>query len=403
MRKHLEDYREIVGDSVIDSIYDVASRLSEKRIVHINSTYQGGGVAEILNTLILLMNDVGINTGWRILHGNPDFFVVTKKFHNALQGAKLNLTVKKKGIYEGVNENFSVFTHLDHDCVIVHDPQPLPLIQFYEKEQPWVWRVHIDISKPNRYGKTLLDYLKSFILKYDTMIVSMESYKKNIPIDQKVIQPSIDPLSFKNEDLKDKVIDRYLRKFGIETDKPIITQVSRFDEFKDPEGVIKVYEKVKKRVDCRLVLIGGMATDDPESERIYNNLLKKYCEDEDIILISTTHDILVNALQRESSVVIQKSLREGFGLTVTEALWKGTPVVGSNVGGIKAQIIDGENGYLVDPRDYQGCANRVIKLLEDEKLASDMGARGREIVRERFLTPRHLHDYLKLFDGLINQ
>lgn len=401
MRIRVEAYREIVGDEVIENIYDAAYPLKDKHIVHVNSTYQGGGVAEILNTLVLLMNDAGLNTGWRLLHGTPDFFNVTKKFHNALQGGDINLTVKKKRIYEEINENFASFTHIDHDCVIVHDPQPLPMIQFYDKKQPWVWRCHIDISSLNG-GVDLFNYLKTFILKYDVMVVSMDTYKKDIPVCQEIIQPAIDPLSNKNERLEEKTMDKYLRKFGVDLDKPVITQVSRFDYYKDPEGAIEVYKKVKERVDCRLVLIGSMATDDPESESIYRHMLTEYGDDPDIVLISATNDILVNALQRKSAVVMQKSLREGFALTVSEALWKGTPVVGSNVGGIPAQIDDGVNGYLADPTDYQGFADRIVKLIKDEKLAAEMGANGREKVRERFLVTRHLQDYLKLLNGVFD-
>jgi trehalose synthase len=401
MHVHLQDYRKIVGDEVIEEIRREVQPIEGKHVVHINSTYQGGGVAELLNTLVLLMNDAGIKTGWRILHGYPDFFIITKKFHHALQGGEINLTERKKNIYESVNEDFSVFTHIDHDCVIVHDYQPLPLIKYSYKKQPWVWRLHVDFSKLSSDGVKLFDYLKSFILDYDAMVVSMDSYKKDIPLRQEVIRPAIDPLSPKNMRLGQQKIDRYLRKFGVETDKPIITQVSRFDRFKDPEGVIKVFKKVREKVDCRLVLVGSMATDDPEGAEIYNNIVREYGEEDDIILISALNHILVNALQTESACVIQKSLREGFALTVSEALWKGTPVVGSNVGGIPAQIIDGVNGYLVEPKNYEMCADRIVKLLSDEKLAAEMGARGREMVKEKFLVTRHLLDYIKLLKNLI--
>jgi trehalose synthase len=403
MRVHLEAYREIVGDNIIDSVYEAAYPIKDRHIVHVNSTYQGGGVAELLNTLVLLMNDIGVDTGWRILHGSPDFFNITKKFHNTLQGSEINLTDKKKRIYEEMNENFSRFTHLDHDLVFIHDPQPLPLIQYYEKNQPWVWRLHIDLSKLNESGQHLFSYLKSFIMRYDAMIVSMESYKKDIPLRQQIIQPSIDPLSAKNEKLSANTIDRYLRKFGIDRDKPLITQVSRFDRFKDPEGVIRVYKKVKEKVDCRLVLIGSMAIDDPESEEIYRRMLRDYGQDPDIVLISATNDILVNALQGESACVIQKSIREGFALTVSEALWKGTPVVGSNVGGIPAQIADGKNGFLVNPTDYEECADRVVRILKDEELAARMGEAGHDVVKERFLVTRHLLEYVRLFNSLFSK
>ncbi|HHQ44760.1 MAG TPA: glycosyltransferase [Candidatus Altiarchaeales archaeon] len=397
----IDSYRDLVGDQVVEDVAEKAAPLSEKHILHINSTYQGGGVAELLSSLVLLMNDLGIDTGWRILHGNSDFFVITKKFHNALQGAGLNLTDRKKKIYERVNENFSKFTHIDHDLVVVHDPQPLPLIHFYEKKQPWLWRLHIDLSHPSKTGRRLFEYMNSFISCYDRMIVSMDAYRQDVNTLQKIIMPSIDPFSNKNKYLRQSEVEKILSKAGIDSDKPIITQVSRFDKFKDPEGVIKVYKNVRKKTDCRLVLIGGMAMDDPESERLYKRILRQYGEDEDIFIYSATNDVLVNALQRQSACVIQKSLREGFALTVSEALWKGTPVVASNVGGIPAQVVDGKNGYLVGPRQYKKCADRIVKILEDEKRASKMGEYGREHVKKNFLMTRQLSDYLDLFNSLL--
>jgi len=402
MRRCLEDYRGIVGDEVISSIYRKARRLYGRHILHISSTYQGGGVAEILNSLVTLMNDVGIETGWRILHGNPDFFTITKKFHNALQGEPLRLTQIKKQLYLENNENFSRFTHIGHDCVIVHDPQPLPLIKFYPKRQPWVWRCHIDLSKP---GDDLLDYLKTFILRYDIVILSNEKYQKeDLPVEQRVIHPSIDPLSPKNMDISANLVSAHLKKFGVKGDKPLITQISRFDKWKDPEGVIKVFKRVREKVDCRLVMCGSMATDDPESLKIYTKVYrsaKRLLEEGEIIFITSENQILVNALQRVSSVIIQKSLREGFGLTVTEALWKGTPVVASNVGGIPLQIVNGENGFLFDPQDLDGFADRIVAILQDANLAKELGQKGREWVRKNFLITRHLMDYLDLLNNTL--
>lgn len=402
MRRSLEDYRGIVGDEVIGSIYHKARRLYGRHILHINSTYQGGGVAEILNGLVILMNDVGIETGWRILHGTPDFFTITKKFHNALQGEPIHLTQMKKQLYLEHNENFSRFTHIDHDCVIVHDQQPLPLIKFYPKRQPWVWRCHIDLSKPT--GE-LLDYLKTFVLRYDVVILSNENYhKEDLPVEQRIIYPSIDPLSPKNKDISASLISAHLKKFGVSRDKPLITQVSRFDKWKNPEGVIKVFERVREKVDCRLVLCGSMATDDPESLGIYTRLnrhAKRLLEKGEVIFITSENQILVNALQRVSSVIIQKSLKEGFGLTVTEALWKGAPVVASNVGGIPLQIVDGENGFLLDPQDFDGFADRIVAILQDTNLARELGQRGKESVRKNFLITRHLMDFLDLLNDIL--
>lgn len=399
MRITLDKYRDIVGDRVIDNIYSEASPLSEKHIVHVNSTYYGGGVVEILNSLVLLMNQVGIPTGWRLLKGNPDFFNVTKKIHNSLQGANINLSKMKKRVYLECNELNSFFTHIgSHDCVIVHDPQPLPIITFYKKKQPWIWRCHIDISHPNQL---LWDYLKTFLLQYDMMIVSMDKFKHGINIPQRVIRPSIDPLSYKNKRLIEKRIHSTLSDQGIETDKPIISQVSRFDKWKDPLGVIQAYRLIKKKVDCRLVLLGAMAADDPEGQKLYEKVVKVASRYKDILVINYESDILVNALQRVSSVVIQKSLKEGFALTVSEALWKGTPVVGGRVGGIPAQIKHGKNGYLVN--SVPDCAKRVIKVLKNQDLAERMGAFGHEYVQDHFLITRHLLDYIKLLKKIFRK
>ncbi len=403
MKRSLDDYADVVGDGVIAEIYRRARNLYDKRIIHINSTYQGGGVAEILNSLVPLMNDVGIEADWRILHGTPDFFMITKKFHNALQGDRINLSEMKKRIYVHINEIFSIYCHIDHDCVMVHDPQPLPLIRFYRKRQPWVWRCHVDISNPN---VELWNYLKRFILRYDVVIVSCDKFKRvDLPVEQWVIPPAIDPLSPKNMEISESTIEKYLKKFGIPTDKPIIAQISRFDKWKDPEGVIEVFKLVREEVDCRLVLCGSMAMDDPEGHKIYERVSRKarrLIEREDVILVTAENHILVNALQRAADVIIQKSIREGFGLTVTEALWKEKPVVASNVGGISIQIRDGENGFLLDPRDVKGFASRVVKLLKDKKLAREMGNRGREVVRKRFLITRLLLDHLNLLNSIIS-
>lgn len=394
---HLNDYREIVGDKTISNIYKKARGLYGKSMIHLNSTYMGGGVAEILNSLIPLFNEIGIDAGWRIIRGNPDLFNITKKFHNALQGDKINLSEIKKKLYVQTSEDFSVYTHLDHDCVIIHDPQPLPLINFYRKKQPWIWRCHIDISHPN---KQLWEFLKGFILNYDLAIFSSEEYKKDdIYLDQKIIHPVIDPLSPKNMELSEKVISKYLKKFGVPTDKPLLTQISRFDKWKDPEGVLEVFKLVKREVDCRLVLCGSMATDDPEGVKIFKQVEKKANDliaKGEVILITSENNILVNALQRRSDVIIQKSIREGFGLVISEALWKERPVVASNVGGIPLQIIDGVNGLLVDPFDNEGFADRIVEIIKHPNLGKELGEKGKESVRKKFLVTRLLSDYLDL-------
>ena len=398
----LDRFRDILSDEAIENIYAEASSLSEETLVHINSTYQGGGVAEILNSLIILMNDVGIKTDWRVLHGNPDFFSVTKKFHNALQGEKINLTDLKKKIYYITNANNAIFTHLNHDFVIVHDPQPLPIITCYKKRQSWVWRCHIDISDPM---KALWNYLKMFILKYDAMIVSMDKFReRDLPdhiMPQYIIRPSINPLNIKNANISESTISKYMEKMGITQDKPIISQVSRFDKWKDPEGMVRIFRLIKKKVDCKLVLMGSMATDDPEGQDIFENVEKTVGDDKDIHLVMNAPDIAVNALQRASSVVIQRSLKEGFAITVSEALWKGTPVVASSVGGIPSQVIDGKDGYLLEPMDLDGFADKIIHLINNPDVAKKMGQYGRNHVKNNFLITRHLLDYIHLMKKLI--
>ncbi|MBI5323939.1 MAG: glycosyltransferase [Ignavibacteriae bacterium] len=398
----IQNYYGIVEDAVIHKLYNISKKLINKRVVHINSTYVGGGVAEMLSTFIPLMNDIGVDMEWRIQYGVPDFFAITKKFHNALQGDSISLSEIKRKVYLLSNERFSTFTRLPHDLIIIHDPQPLPLINYYVKKQPWIWRCHIDLSHPN---KELWNYLKKFILKYDLVIVSHPNYiQKDLPINYKIINPAINPLSTKNMDLSSKEIESVLQKYNIPTDKKLITQISRFDKWKDPEGVIDLFKIVKQKCkECRLVLCGSMATDDPEGIEIYKRVQKKassLIESGDIILITVENNYLVNALQRASSVIIQKSIKEGFGLTVTEALWKGKAVVASNVGGIPLQITDGVSGYLLDPYDIDGFADRIVHLLQNESTANKFGIAGKEHVRKNFLMTRLLLDYMNLMNDM---
>ena len=350
------------------------------------------------------MNSIGIDTDWRTLHGSPDFFMITKKFHNALQGDKINLTNIKKKIYEETNEDFSTYCHINHDLIIIHDPQPLPLIKFYKKRQPWIWRCHIDISQPY---KEVWDYLKGFVLRYDLVIISTEKYKrKDLPIDQVVIPPGIDPLSPKNISLPMDTVTKYLKKYNIPMDKPLITQIARFDKWKDPKGVIEIFKRVKKHVDCRLILCGSFALDDPEGQAIYDDLrtrYKKYIDNKDIILITTENNILVNAIQSFSNIIIHKSIKEGFGLAITEALWKSKPVVASNVGGIPLQIINGKNGFLLEPNDIEGFAEKIIYLLENKDIAEKMGKEGRNIVKEKFLITRYILDWLNVIKQILEE
>jgi len=400
----LEDFRHVVPDEVLAEIYARARGLYGKHIVHVSATYQGGGVAEILFSLVSLMNDVGINAGWRILHGSQEFFEITKSFHNALQGGKLNLTEKKQKLYLQVNDNFARFTHLDHDCIIVHDPQPLSLIRSYRKHQPWIWRCHIDLTEPH---KDLWDFIKGFLLKYDQVVFSSEKYfKKNLPTDQRLMFPAINPLSQKNRHITNNTIREYIAKAGVPMDKPVISQVSRLDPWKDPEGVIDVFKLVKQKVDCRLVLCYNVASDDPEGIRMYNKVYRKankLAKKGDVIFVVGNNESLVNSIQRFSSVIIQKSIREGFCLAVTEALWKGIPVVASDVGGIGSQIEDGKNGFLLEPNDIEGFADRIIQILKNPSEGKRLGDNAVETVRQKFLITRLLSDYLDMLNSILKE
>lgn len=399
--KDLTDYRNVVGEEKISEIYRKASALSEKHVLNVNSTYYGGGVASILKSMVPLMNDAGISVGWRTVRGSRDFFQVTKKFHNALQGEEINFTEMKRNVYELTNEEFSRFSHIDHDLVVIHDPQPLPLIKFYEKNQPWVWRCHVDLSDPE---EEVWNYLRSFVLPYDRVIYQLEEFApKDLSKAGTAFHPAIDPLTTKNKPLPEKEIKRRLEKAGIDPKRSLISQVSRFDKWKDPMGVLEVFRRVRKRgVDCQLALVGGIATDDPEGQQVHRNIEREAREQDDAHVIVDAPDILVNAVQRRSDAVLQMSVREGFGLTATEALWKGTPVVGTDVGGLKTQIQDGENGFLVEPGNYDDAADKVLSLvLEEEGTREGIEEEARKIVRENFLITRLMENWIDLWEKLL--
>ncbi len=388
----LDDYEPLVGKEAVERIREKARPLHGLHIANVNSTYYGGGVSQLLSSLTLLMDSVGIDTGWRVIVGSPDFFSITKKMHNALQGGSINLTDRKMELYEASVYENSIRNHLDHDIVIVHDPQPLPIINYYRRKGPWIWRCHIDLSNPNR---ELWDYLSPFVEKYDAVILSSEDYAQKLSTPQLFFMPAIDPFSIVNRELSPQVCDERLRYYGIPTDLPLIVQISRFDRWKDPEGVIEAFRLARKEVPCTLVLLGNVATDDPEGETVYESLLDQ--REERIIILSRQDGALVNALQRRAAVVLQKSIREGFGLTVSEAMWKETPVIGGNVGGIRYQIEDGVSGFLVN--NIEEAADRIVRLLKDGELRDHMGKLARETVRERFLLTRYLEQYIDLFNS----
>jgi len=327
-----------------------------------------------------------------VIHGPPDFFSVTKKFHNALQGEEINLSDRKIKLYEQVVYENAIRNHLDHDVIIVHDPQPLPLINHYRKKCFWIWRCHIDLSCRNQ---KLWNYLSPIIEKYDAVILSSKDYEQKLKTPQVFFMPAIDPFSIVNRELSQSEVNERLNHYDIPTDLPLVVQISRFDRWKDPEGVIQAFKLARKEVNCTLVLLGNVATDDPEGDIVYRSLLSS--REERIIILSHQDGALVNALQRRATVVLQKSIREGFGLTVAEAMWKGTPVIGGNVGVIRHQIKDGDNGFLVC--SIEEAAERIIQLVKDRQLREEMGRNARETVRHQFLMTRYLEQYLDLFNS----
>ena len=383
------DYEPLIGAETVERIGRKAERLADLHVVNVNSTYYGGGVAEILSSLTLLMNASGIKTGWRVIQGRPEFFSITKKMHNALQGSDINLSDLKKNTYEEVVFENAARMHLDHDLVIVHDPQPLPLIQFLRKRSPWVWRCHVDLSAPN---PDLWAYLAPFIERYDAVVLSLPEYAQKMTTPQRFIMPAINPFSTTNRTLTEADIADRLDHYGIPTDLPLVVQVSRFDKWKDPQGVIQAFNIARKQVKATLVLVGNVATDDPEGQEVFASLCG--CSEERIRILSVQDSALVNALQRRAAVVLQKSIREGFGLTVTEAMWKGAAVIGGRVGGIRHQIEDGVSGFLVDT--VEQAAARIVQLIKDPKLRGTLGERAKETVRRRFLMTRLLEDWLDL-------
>jgi trehalose synthase len=386
----IEDFEPYVGPETVARIHAKAAPLRDLRVAHVNSTYYGGGVAELLSSLTLLFNSLGIKTEWRVIQGSPDFFSITKKMHNALQGGEINLSELKMQIYEDVIHENAVRNHLDHDAVIIHDPQPLPLVTHYRKRGPWVWRCHVDLTNPHR---ELWRYLAQFIERYDAAILTLRNYAQTLETPQVFLQPAINPFSITNREFSDAEAAERLRHYRIPADLPLVVQVSRFDRWKDPEGVIRAFRIARREVDATLVLLGNVATDDPEGETVYRSLLDQ--REDRIIILSHQDSALVNALQRKAAVVLQKSVREGFGLTVAEAMWKGTPVIGGKTGGICCQIDDGVNGFLVS--SVEEAADRIVLLLKDAVLREAMGRRAMETVKARFLMSRLVEQYLDLF------
>jgi trehalose synthase len=368
----------------------LGAKLNNRSFLHINSTRAGGGVAEILQRMIPIIKEIGINTRWEVIEGDKRFFDITKKIHNALQGNPEKITEDMWGYYLDVNKINAEKLNLEADAVLIHDPQPAPLVEF-RKTGLWMWRCHIDLSNPQ---KEVSDYLCRYCERYDAAIFSVAKFARAMAIDKFIIPPSIDPVSEKNRELTDKEINKTLNKFQIPADRPMILQVSRFDRFKDPIGVIMAYRIVRKYNDCILVLAGSPATDDPEGGIVLNEVKEYAANDPDIyiLLLPPFSDKDINALQRIATVILQKSLKEGFGLTVSESMWKGKPVIGGAVGGIPLQIIHGVTGFLV--HSVEGAAFRIRQLLNNPEMAKRMGEAGKEYVRKNFLITRQIRDYL---------
>ena len=387
----LAKYEPVVGTSEIEELRIIARALEGTTIQHVNSTAVGGGVAEILNRMVPLLNDLGIETVWDVIRGNDDFYNVTKAFHNALHGAPVEITERMFDIFRQTTEENLQHFRPKGKLVIIHDPQPAGLIaKKAESDSRWVWRCHIDVSAPQ---EDVWKFLSPYIQKYDGSIFSMPEFTQSLPIPQFIIPPSIDPLSDKNRFLETEEIRKVVDKYQIPLDKPLLTQISRFDRLKDPVGVIQSYRLVKQHHDCRLLLAGGGASDDPEGMAVYAEVQEAAAKDPDIMLLLLPHDnVVINALQRISTIVIQKSLKEGFGLTISEALWKKKPVIAGNVGGIKSQIVHGITGYLTN--SVEGTARRIEQLLNNPAGAKKMGENGYEYVKNNFLLTRHLKDYL---------
>jgi trehalose synthase len=402
--KSLADYATLVSRGLMQELRRLAEPLQGRRVVHVSATAFGGGVAEINYTLVPLMADVGLDVEWRIIHGAEDFFNVTKAIHNGLQGDLRSLTAEEREVFARYNAaNAAEFAAGDYDVVIVHDPQPIALIDHFAADSAkWVWRGHIDFSTPNPH---ILDVLLPSLRRYDAAVFHMRDYAPTAPglPDLYIWPPAIDPLAPKNMALSPEDASYIVDQFGVDLDRPLLTQVSRFDPWKDPLGVIDAYRLVKREFPAvQLALVGSMAHDDPEGWDYYKRTVEHADGDPDVHILSNMNNVgavEVNAFQVHSQATLQKSIREGFGLTVTEALWKGRPTVAGRVGGIVAQISDGETGWLVDSPEQ--CAEACIHILREPAAARAAALRGKEHVRRFFLTPRLLHDWLVLFNRLL--
>jgi trehalose synthase len=398
----LAAYAEVAGEDVVNHLCQLSAPLKGMQVVHVNSTRIGGGVAEILAKLVPLKRELGIDARWEVITGEADFYKCTKSFHNALQGSPVNLPDASLRLFEETNaRNAEKLRPIleEADVVFIHDPQPVPLLKLCPRRKgKWVWRCHIDVSHPYR---PVWKYLRGFVTAYDASVFSLAAFSQSLPHPQYLIAPSIDPLSEKNIDLPDEEIRAVCARFDLDPSRPMLLQVSRFDRFKDPLGVIQSYRLAKTFVPVlQLVLAGGGATDDPEGEAVLEEVQAAAGEDPDIHILSLPADAhrTINALQRAADIVVQKSLKEGFGLTVTEGMWKGKPVIGGDTGGIRLQVVDHHTGFLVNTPE--GVALRTRYLLHHRDKLEEMGRKARRFVRENFLLTRQLRDNLALMLAL---
>jgi len=398
----LESYAAITGSAVVDHLRQMTESLRGAKVVHVNSTRVGGGVAEILEKLVPLSNELGLETSWEVISGGEEFYQCTKSMHNALQGNRVHIPAPLLAAYERTNEANAETLRAklsEADFVFIHDPQPAGILDLCpERRGKWVWRCHIDASHPYR---PVWKYLRGKVDNYDASIFSLPAFAQPLPHPQYIIPPSIDPLSDKNIDLAQEEVDRVIARFNLDPGRPLLVQVSRYDYFKDPVGVIQAYRMAKKFIpDLQLVLAGGGASDDPEGETVLAEVREAADNDPDIHILLLAPDAhrTINALQRAADIVLQKSTREGFGLTVTEAMWKSKPVIGGDTGGIRLQVINYHTGFLV--HTPEGAALRIRYLFHNKNRMQEMGRKAKEYARENFLLTRHLREYLTLLLGL---
>jgi trehalose synthase len=395
VRSSLSDYVPVVGEGVVTELRLLGQRLAGKRVLNVNSTRVGGGVAEILNRLVPLLRELAIDARWEVIQGNEDFFVLTKNLHNALHGTPVNFTQRDRQIFDEVTNANLNSIDFDADIRFIHDPQPAGLIKARKDGSGyWMWRCHIDVSAP---APGAWEFIAPMVERYDLSVFSAPQFARTMKLPQVLIAPSIDPLSDKNRELSQSEIEAVLTRLGIHSDKPIVTQVSRFDRLKDPIGVIKAWRMARGRYDCQLILAGGSATDDPEGAAVLKEVRELAGDDPDVHILDLPPDanIEINAIQRASTVVMQKSQKEGFGLTVSEALWKRRPVIAGAVGGIPLQITHKYSGILT--HTIEGAAFWIKQLLGAPDFARRLGENGHNHVRENFLLTRHMRDYMLAF------